>query len=65
MLNHAQLFATTWIGARQAPLSLGFSRLEYWSGLSFPSPGHLPLPGIEPESPALKAESLLSEPPDS
>ena len=49
--------------ARQAPLSMGFSRQEYWSGLPFPSPGHLPNPGIEPGSPALQADSLPSEPP--
>ena len=41
---------------------MGFSRQEYWSGLPFPSPGHLPDPGIEPRSPALQADSLLSEP---
>ena len=40
-----------------------FSRQEYWSGLQFPSPGDLPTPGIEPESPTLQADSLLSEPP--
>ena len=44
--------------ACQAPLSMGFSRQEYWSGLSFPSPGDLPDPGIEPGSPALQADSL-------
>ena len=43
--------------------SMGFSRQEYWSGLPFPSPGHLPDPGIEPGPPALQADSLLSEPP--
>ena len=48
--------------ARQPPLSMGFSRQEYWSGLLFPSPGDLPGPGIEPGSPALQADSLLSEP---
>ena len=47
---------------RQAPLSMGFSRLEYWSGLPFPSPGDLPDPGIKLESPALQADSLCSEP---
>ena len=41
---------------------MGFSRHEYWSGLPFPSPGHLPDPGIEPGSPALRADSLPSEP---
>ena len=56
---------TPWTVSRQAPLSMGFPRQVYWSGLPFPSPGHLPLPGIEPESPALQAESLPSEPPDS
>ena len=42
---------------------MGFSRQEYWSGFQFPSPEDLPDPGIEPGSPALQAESLLSEPP--
>ena len=42
---------------------MGFSRQEYWSGLPLPSPGNLPNPGIEPESPALQADSLPSEPP--
>ena len=53
--------ATPWTVARQAPLSMGFSRQEYWSGLPFPSPGDLPDPGIEPWSPALQADSLLTE----
>ena len=48
-----QLFATPWTVADQAPLSMGFPRQEYWSGLPFPSPGDLPDPGIEPTSPAL------------
>ena len=48
---------------RQALLSMGFSRQEYWSGLPFPSPGDLSNPGIEPRSPALQAHSLPSEPP--
>ena len=47
--------------AHQAPLSLGFSRQEYWSGLPFLSPENLPNPGIESGSPALQADSLLSE----
>ena len=51
--NRVRLFATPWTVAHQAPLSMGFSRQEYWSGLPFPSPGDLPHPGIEPESPAL------------
>ena len=45
--------ATPWIVACQAPPSMGFSRQEYWSGLPFPSPGDLPIPGIEPRSPTL------------
>ena len=49
--------------AHQASLSMELSRQEYWSGLPFPSPGDLPHPGIETMSPALQAESLLSEPP--
>ena len=48
----------------QAPLSMGFSRQEYWNGLPFPSPGDLPNPGIKLVSPALQADSLPSEPPD-
>ena len=47
----------------QAPLSMEFSRQEYWSGLPFPSPGDLPDPGTEPQSPALQADTLPSEPP--
>ena len=54
---------TPWTVARQVPLSTEFSRQEYWSGLPFPSPGDLPDPGTEPQSPALQAHSLLSEPP--
>ena len=48
--SRVQLFATSWTVARQAPLSMGFSRHEYWSGLPFPSPGDLPDPGIKPAS---------------
>ena len=48
--------------ASQAPLSMEFSRQEYWNGLPFLSPGDLSDPGIEPGSPALQADSLLSEP---
>ena len=47
--------------ARQASLSMGFPRQEYWSGLPFPSPGDLPDPGIKPGSPALQVDSLPSE----
>ena len=50
--------------ARQAPLSMGFSRQEYWSGLPVSSPGDLPDPGMEPGSSTLQADSLPSEPPD-
>ena len=53
------LFATLQTVAHQAPLSMGFSRQEYWTGLPFPSPGDLPDLGIEPAAPALQAESLL------
>ena len=53
---------TPWTVACQAPLSMEFSRQEHWSGLSFPYPGVLLDSGIEPRSPALQAESLLSEP---
>ena len=52
-----------WTVTCQAPLSKEFSRQEYWSGLPFPSAGDLPDPGIEPGSPALLADSFLSEPP--
>ena len=51
-------FATPWTVACQAPLSRGFSRQEYWSGLPFPSPGDLPDLGIKPTSPALQVDSL-------
>ena len=46
--SHIWLFATLWLVASQAPLSMGFSRQEYWSGLTHPPPGDLPEPGIEP-----------------
>ena len=54
---------TPWTVTCQAPLSLGFSRQEYWGGLPVPSPGDLPNPGIKPRSPTLQADSLPSEPP--
>ena len=60
--SHVWLFATPWTVARQAPLSLEFSRQEYWSGLPFPSPGDLPDPGIKPGAPVLQVDSLPSEP---
>ena len=47
-LSHVRLFVTPWTVAYKAPLSMGFSRQEYWRGLPFPSPGDLPNPGIEP-----------------
>ena len=53
---------TPWSTAHQAPLSMGFPREEYWSGLPFPFPGDLPDPGIKPGSPALQADSLPAEP---
>ena len=62
-LSRVQLFVTPWTVAYQAPLSMGFSRQEYWNGLPFPSPGDLTNPGIEPRSPTLEADALTSEPP--
>ena len=64
LLSHVQLSVTPWTAACQAPLSMGFSKQEYWSGLPFPSPGDLPDPGIEPGSSSLQADSLPSEPPE-
>ena len=58
MLSHVQLFATPRTVAHQAPLSMAFSRQEYWSGLPFPSPGDLPNPGIKLASLALQVDSL-------
>ena len=52
-----------WTVAHQAPLSMGFSRQEYWSGLPFSSPGNFSDPGIKPRSPTLQADTLPSEPP--
>ena len=60
---HVQLFVTLWTVAHQAPLSMKYSGPEYWSGLPCPFLGDLPDPRIEPGSPALQADSLLSEPP--
>ena len=62
LVSHVQLFVTPWTVAHWAPLSMEFSRQEYWSGLPFPSED-LPNPGIEPGSPALQVDSSLSEPP--
>ena len=63
-LSRVRRFATPWTVVYKAPLSMEFSRQEYWSGLPFPSPGDLPHPGIKPRSPALQADALLSEPPN-
>ena len=63
-LRCVQLFVTPWTVARQAPLSMGFSRQEYWSRLPFPPPRDLLHPGIEPQSPTLQADSLPTEPPE-
>ena len=60
-LSHAQLFATPWTLAHWAPLSMGFSRQEYWNGLLVPSPGALPHPGVEPPSPMFQADYHLSQ----
>ena len=56
--SHVRLLATPWTAARQAPLSMGFPRQEYWSGLPFPSPGDLPDPGTELESLHWQVDSL-------
>ena len=61
LLSRVRLFATPRTVACQAPLYMGFSRQEYWSGLPGPPSGDLPNPGIEPRSPVLKADSLPSE----
>ena len=61
-ISQVWLFVTPWTVAHQAPLSMGFSRQEYWSGLPFPSPGDLPDPRMEPRSLALQADSLPAEP---
>ena len=57
-LNRVQLFVTPWTGAYQVPLSMGFSKQDKWSRLTFPSAADHPNPGIEPGSPALQANSL-------
>ena len=61
LLIRVHLSATPWTAARQAPLSMGFSRQEHWSGLPCPSPEDLPDPGIKPGPPAPQADSLPSE----
>ena len=65
-LNHVHLFVAPWAVAYQAPLTIKYSRQEYWSGVTFPLPGDLPNPGIEPtslESPALAGRFFTTEPP--
>ena len=63
LLSYVWLFVSPWPVTHQAPLSMESSRQEYWNELPFPSPGDLRNPGIEPGSPALQADSLLSKPP--
>ena len=62
LVTQSDLFATSWTVVHQVPLSMKFSRQENWSWLPCPSPGDLPDPGTEPGSPALQADSSLSEP---
>ena len=68
VLTHSvvsNLVATLWTVARQASPSMGFPRQEYWSGLSFPSPGDPPNPEIKPTSPALTGGLFTTKPPES
>ena len=65
LLSRVRLSATTWTVAYQAPQSMGFSRQQYWSGLPCPPPRNLPNPGIKLGSPALQADSLPFELPES
>ena len=62
--SHVGLFVTSWTVTHQVPLSMGFSREEYWSRWPFLSPGDHPNPGIEPGSPGLQADSLPAAPPE-
>ena len=62
LLGRIQLFSTPWTEARQTPPSTGFPRQEYWSGLPFPSPGHLPHLGIKAMSPAMAVKFFTTEP---
>ena len=64
LLSHAHLFETSWTVACQTPLSMGFSRQEYWRGLPFPSPWDLPNSGIEPRSHPLTGRLFTIEPPE-
>ena len=63
MLNHVCLFSTLWTASHQAPVSMQFSRQEYWSGWPFPTPGDLPSPGIKPASLASAGEFFITTPP--
>ena len=63
LLSRVRLPAIPWTVAYQAPLSMEFSRQEYWGGLPFPCAGDLPETGIKPRSPTLQAYALLSYPP--
>ena len=65
LTQHVQLFVTPWIVIHQAPLSIGFPKQEYWSGLPFSSPGDLPEPGIKPisASSTLTGRFFTTEPP--
>ena len=64
VLSHVGLFATPWtVATPQAPLSMGFPRQEYWSGLPFPPPGGIPEPGIRPVYPALAGGFFTTVPP--
>ena len=65
LLSCVRLSATPWTVARQAPLSMGLSRKEHWSGLPCPPPWDRPNPGIQPRSPSLQVDSLPFEPPGS
>ena len=58
LLSCVRLLVTPWTIAHQASPSMKFSRQQYWSGLLFPSPGDLPVPGIKPGSPALRADAF-------
>ena len=60
--SRVQHFETPWTGACQAPLSMGFSRQEYWNEFPCPAPGDIPNPGIKTKSPALQADSLPTKP---
>ena len=60
--SHIRLFVTLWTVTHQAPLSMGFSRQEYWSGLPCSPPGDLPNPGIKPASPTLLHQQVDSLP---